>query len=68
MGVAVCRCRGGDVATTVVGFIFVFVLILVLFLLLYADGVMVPHLFPVMDIGVTASSVPAAIVLGAVIP
>jgi hypothetical protein len=50
-GVAVCRPRGGDVATTVVDF---------LLLLLHAKGVVVFHLFP-------ASSVAATVVLGAVI-
>ncbi len=67
-GVAVCRCRGGDVATTVVDFDFVFVLFWFWFLLLHADGVVVSPLFPAADIGVSASSVTAAVVLGAVIP
>ncbi len=49
-GLAVCRRRAADVAATVV---------------LHADGVMVSHLFPALDIGMTASSVIAAIVLGA---
>jgi hypothetical protein len=66
MSVAVCRRRGGNVAATVVDF--VFVLFLFLFLLLHTDGVVVSHLFPAADIGVTASSVAVAIVLGAVIP
>jgi hypothetical protein len=55
MGVAVCRRRGGDFAATV-------------FLLLHANEVMVSHLFPAVDIGVTALSVAMAIDLGAVIP
>ncbi len=35
---------------------------------LYADGVMVSHLFLAVDIGVTASSVATAVFLGAVVP
>jgi hypothetical protein len=64
MGVAVCRCRGGDVAATVD---FVFVLFLFLFLLHHTNGAMVSHLFPATDIGVTALSVTTAVVLGAIV-
>ncbi len=39
-----------------------------MFLLLHADGVLVSHLFPAVDIGITASSVAAAVVLGAIVP
>jgi hypothetical protein len=48
-------------------FLFCF-LFLFMFLLLYTNGVVVTHLFPAVDIGVTAMSVAAAIVLGAVVP
>ncbi len=43
-------------------------LFLFLFLLLHANGVVVSHLFLAMDIGVTASSVAAAVNLSAVVP
>ena len=46
-------------------FLFLF---LFLFLLLHANGVMVSHLFPAADIGLTASSVAAAVVLGTSVP
>ncbi len=36
--------------------------------MLHADGVVVSHPFPAGDIGITASSVAGAVVLGAVIP
>jgi hypothetical protein len=71
------RRRGGEVAATVVDFVFVFVfcfhfcacfsLVLVLFLLLCANEVMVSHLFPATDIGMMALSVTAAVVFGAVL-
>jgi hypothetical protein len=44
------------------------ILFLFLFLLLHTNGVMVSHLFPAVDIGVTALSVIVATVLGAVVP
>jgi hypothetical protein len=63
MGIAACRRRDGDVAATIVNlFLFLF-----LFLLLHADRVVVSHLFPAMDIGLTASSVATAVVLGTVV-
>jgi hypothetical protein len=54
--------------------VFVFVLLWILFLflflllLLHADGDMVSHLFPAADMGVTASSVAGAIILGTIVP
>ncbi len=39
-----------------------------LILLLHADGVVVSHLFLAVDIGITALSITAAIVLGAIVP
>ncbi len=63
MGVAVCRCRGGDVSATVVDF----VLFLFLFLLHHVNGVVVSHLFLAADISVTALSVATAVVPGAVV-
>jgi hypothetical protein len=65
-GVGVCRCRGKDIATTVVDFVFVFIFIFVF--LLHADGASVSHLFPAADIGVTALSVAAVVILGTVVP
>jgi hypothetical protein len=74
-GVAVCRHRGGDFATTVVDFVFVFVFVFFCFcfcfcfcFLLHDDGILVTHLFLAMDIGIAALSVTAAIILGAVVP
>ncbi len=66
MCIAVCRRRCSDVAASAVDF--VFVLLLFLFLLLHANGVVVSYLFPAMDIGVTASYVAVAVVLGAILP
>jgi hypothetical protein len=57
-GIAVCMRRGSDIAATVV------VVVCVFLLLLHANGVVVLHLFPAADIGVTALSVAAAVVLG----
>ncbi len=67
MGVAVCLCRGGDIAATVVDFVFVLLFVLFLFLMLHTDSVVVSHLFLAMYIGITASSVAATIVLRAVV-
>ncbi len=58
MGVAVCRHRGGDIAATIVDFVFVFVFVFILF---YVDGVMLSHLFPALPVAV-------AVVLGTVVP
>jgi hypothetical protein len=71
-GVAICRHRGGKVATTVVDlavfFCFFFVFCFFCFFLLHADEVMVSYLFPAADIGMMALSVAAAVVLGAIVP
>jgi hypothetical protein len=58
----------GAEAMTLPPLLLILFLFLFLFLLLHANGVVVSHLFPAADIGVTASSVAAAVVLGAVIP
>ncbi len=66
MGVAVCRRRSGDVATTLLILCLFLFLLLFLFLFLHANGVMLSYLFPAADIGVTALSVAAAAILGAI--
>jgi hypothetical protein len=62
--VAVCRPIGSDVAASVVDFD----LFLFLFLFFHADGVVVSYLFLAANIGMTALSVAAAIILGAFAP
>ncbi len=44
-----------------------FCLVLFLILLLHVDGFVVSHLFPAADIGVAASSVAVAVVLGVIV-
>ncbi len=64
MSIAVCRCSGFAAATRPT------VVVVLLFGVVYgvvvvADGVVVPPLFPVMYIGMTASSVAVVVVVRA---